>query len=432
MTLREAFSVTLSEYGLYASPRVQPADLDGDGAEEFVVYTVAPEMRPEPEDGEDDLIAIDSDGETVLWRTETGLHPQVMHHPWWGVAAGDIDGDGNAEVVHGISDACDWADSGRERTYADPEPGCLQVVDHDGETLWRSKEYHAVESVCLGDVDGDGDPEIVVAWQEPVDELDAGPDPANWHRGTEYGRYTVYRGDGTKLLDRRVGPTGPGPRFGHHTGLDMAPSTVDLDGAGRDLVLAPGGNRDAFRVIEHDGTETGRVRWSVPYEWHGDEHCVGDVDGDGAPEVALLVGEEGFTVRNRDGSEAWRVEGVGDHLQALGMGRLGDEGQAIYALDRGVHALHAFGPEGGHRWSADRHTTANASGFHVVDLDGDGVDEVVTNVRPAEVFAADGSFYADGVPPGELQTSPFDSYLGERYLGNAPDRHTLVLYEHDG
>lgn len=193
------------------------------------------------------------------------------------IAAGDFDGDGHADLVHGDGRVF----FGNGGTAWTPGP---QLVGAN-ETL----------GVASGDFDGDGRDDVVLG-------------------GYSVDRLQAFRGN----ANRTFTPA--------DTGLPNAPAV-----GGHDVLLQDvtgDGNLDIVwdRVYAGDGLG----HWSVGTGITGNSGAgfgvaAGDLDGDGAPEIVHANGQQGFAVHRHLGSNVWALVG---NLQPPGR-----TAQAIALLD---------------------------------------------------------------------------------------------------
>ena len=205
-------------------------------------------------------------------------HDAMLLKPWktiqldpefrgaW-IVAGDLDGDGQAEVV-----------SARNHDQDDVHYTSSVVVHRlDGSVLWRWGDASAGRNPLHHDVaaqvydwDGDGQPEVIVAADQAVVELDG-------RTGHEKRRFAIPSGASDCLVfcnltggDRPtdvlvktryyadLGLQSPGELLwtadmpgGQRTAHQPRP--VDLDGDGRDEIVA------GYALLQHDGS----VRWAL-------------------------------------------------------------------------------------------------------------------------------------------------------------------------
>lgn len=177
---------------------------------------------------------------------EKWTKPNVVQ-PGGGLAAADLDGDGLAEIV-GCSNP---GPSGASCCDALAQNTGVTAFKADGSVLWTqtdtTKVHCGYEAPAIGDVDGDGHPEVLV---------------------------------GLTLLDGATGAVkkelDPATTWGARlTGL------ADLDGDGKLDVV------DGQRAFRADGS----VLWDLttgPNAIPRGYHAVGDFDKDGTPEVVII------------------------------------------------------------------------------------------------------------------------------------------------
>ena len=187
---------------------------------------------------------------------------------------------------------------------------------------------------AVGDVDGDGDLEVVVA----ADEVYV------WHH------------DGSELKDGDGNSQTLGPLTNLHSVLQPAGVVLaELDGRpGLEMVISERGNTSAIHVLDKTGAELPGWPRSLlgvaGTTWNWATPAVGDIDGDGDPEIVVN------TLNGR--VWAWHVDGSEV--------RDGDANAATV----GVFYVR---PGADYEWSM--------SGPALCDLDGDGAKDIVFGTR---------------------------------------------------
>jgi hypothetical protein len=337
------------------------------------------------------------------WSAATGApgYDDVMMMP----AVGDVDGDGMPEVV-----VTSYAGSG----YG--SAGALEILSGDGageEAAFTSLGgYSPVGSagVALGDIDGDGVPEIVTLSTDSRVLAVHADGTLLWASDPYPADFTIYSYPALADLDEdghvevvvgRVILNARGALLGEGTagwGGDYAISTVvDLDGDGQQEVVVGNAAYDVHGV----------AKWTngLPDGWV----AVGDFDADGQGEIATVTGGSVYLL-DTDGTVLWGPVVVpgggggpptvadfdGDGLPEIGVA--GATGYAVYDTDGTI------------LWTAPTTDASSArTGSSVFDFEGDGAYEVV---------------YAD-----EMVLWVYDGATGAPLL--ADDRHSSwTLFEY--
>jgi len=173
--------------------------------------------------------------------------------PFLSVAVGDIDGDGKPEVAAG--------------SYA----GLLCVLDSAGRLKWQATldESSAVSAVAIGDLDGDGRAEVVA--------------------GTTDSGIFAFDGAGKRLW--RVGTELPGMRMKKEGLLWVRTLRVlDVNGDGRAEVVAGSRPSGMVTVLTGDGKLLWRRNFpDIANRWTTAFVEPADLNGDGKPELACLL-----------------------------------------------------------------------------------------------------------------------------------------------
>ncbi|MHC4325345.1 MAG: S8 family serine peptidase [Planctomycetota bacterium] len=240
-------------------------DVDGDGRNEIIEASIT--MGDYYYEG---TITIWKDDGTALegWPAAIG-GDTYSSMTASGLAAGDIDGDGDFEIVvvddYNVMATALHAESGQ--TVEGDWP--IDVGDY-----WYA---YIIGSPVLADLDSDGDSEIIVALDEESRESD--------------GLFAI-QGDGTYLWQRRYTTEGP-------------ISVADFDGDG-DVEIAlsgfgPGITRIYTFILDHDGQQIKR--------WLGGSAkgtAIADLDADGEPELVFCT-EDSVMAVHIDGSKLWEA-----------------------------------------------------------------------------------------------------------------------------
>ncbi len=238
-------------------------------------------------------------------------------------AIADMDGDGQPEVTLG-------------KMIFDGATGTLR-----GEGSYDEGRYYAYAEMgthsVVADLDVDGQQELIA------------------------GR-SVYRIDGSLIC------SGSGPNDGFAAVADF-----DLDGQGEFLVVGD------HNVNLYDTDCSNLRHWLLPDSGNGGPPAIGDLDGDGRPEIAL-PSATAYTAYEMDGTIIWSmpVSDVSSHATGSLIFDFENDGypEVVYADEV---ALHIFdGRTGEERYTDDAHSSRTLHDYPTVaDVDKDGHAEVI-------------------------------------------------------
>jgi hypothetical protein len=267
--------------GIDAAPTV--ADLDRDGSAEVVIG--AGLLRDPRQHG--GVVVFNRNG-TTRWRFRTqdrragadGYSDAVFGAP----AVGDVTGDGYPEVVFGSYDHH------------------IYVLDRHGRNVPGSPFYNedtVWSSPALADVDGDGGVEVFIG----TDQSPGGQEDV---RGGQVRSLSFKGGTLTQRWVRNVGEV-----------VISSPALGDIDGDGRlevvfgtgDYWKTPDSNR-VFAINVEDGSDA--PGWPQATSGHGwSSPALGDLDGDGRLDVAIMTRGGLLSAWKGNGSRLWVVNPAG-------------------------------------------------------------------------------------------------------------------------
>ncbi|UCF49451.1 MAG: PQQ-binding-like beta-propeller repeat protein [Thermoplasmatales archaeon] len=250
-------------------------------------------------------------------------------------------------------------------------------------TIWKSDELNGYpKDISFGDVDGDGNLNIIAATYDRVQILEANNGALSWY-------YAV-------------------------AGTIAAVGSADLDGDSIMDTIAGGG-------AEFDGSDPAKSIWALktvqsPLLWefdfgeYGNALAIDDLNQDEFMDVIAVcsVDDTAWAINGEDGSELWNWTGT-QNLYSVTTGDFNNDGQidvTVGGYDEIITAL--YGNNGSVMW---QFTTPTGQIYRnclkTADLNDDGYCDVIAGSDDSSVYAIDGS---DG---SELWSSNFGGEVQE-------------------
>jgi hypothetical protein len=302
---------------------------------------------------------LDGDGELeLLFGIRSGIgimdaacHPIPAFRTDYRVIAnwaGDLDGDGQPEIVPSLADS-----------------DVVYVFDVDRRLVWQQGIEGGVGLVQGGDVDGDGQPEVVV--------LGAGWD------------LFLLESDGSQVWHNLVLSIENSP-------IQPVPGQLvvhDLDGDGRaEIVVAAPEAEVSLHVFNGEGHHVWDHPLSFPADSTPDWLVADDIDGDGASEVVVgAEGQERVYLLDAAGGRlteylTGKTSGALDYVDLNHDGR----GEIIVGTETGVQVFGAsIQVVWREVWRSPR--LGLTSALYLDDLNGDGLAEVIAGADDGQVYA---------------------------------------------
>ena len=386
---------------------VAVAALDGSGPPDIVASSLNGELYAWRADGSlrpgfpvsIDRALCDPADRTELIRTDCGFFaaPTLV----------DLDGDGQLEILQPGMDQHLYAWRGDGSALA----GYPVFVQADE---FAERTNRILSSPAVGDIDGDGDLDIVLGTSQTA--------------GSEFGGYGLLyalEADGTVHpgwpLALFAGFAGALPYVGE--GVVVSPALADLDGDG-DLEIAANATADQGAIYNHDGTEYAdflAVNSSFgPQSNSGEQAALfmvgnsafGDITGDGVPDLLaggtgigygsallarflkldhdhLLLGYSGAIDADGRSAPLTGFPRQVEDISFFGSPTIGDvDGDGAHEVLFGTgHVLRTFNADGTEPLPSLFHGGWQVSAPALGDIDGDGWRDVVVTTREGGLFA---------------------------------------------
>jgi len=319
--------------------------------------------------------------ELEVWGNREGLAAEYAArrdksaptHTFNALRMADLEGDGTAEIIAGSSN------------------GSVYVFSADGKKRWEKPVHGAVNAIAIVDFEGDGKPAIVAGCTGAFAvALDA--------QGEELWKFAV-------PYYKRAG----------HVRVALA---ADLQGEGKQTAVI-GADNWHFYAIDAAGTELWRYE-SV----HGSTcGAVGDIDGDGKQEVLCGTEYYWWHVVRPDGKRLFGYHVGSPHANTAATADFTQEGKRVAVFGGADGNVHVAGPDGKKMWQYN--TGDEVVGIIPVDIDGDGLDELIAGSMSFNVYAID----AEG---NSIWRRDLGSEVSAMALTHAGDAARVVVGCEDG
>jgi len=328
-------------------------------------------------------------------------------------AVGDIDGDGNLDIVVGDKYVYAWHANGVELTDGDSNPLTWGLLSTQGLTF--------VGHVALARIDGSKGLDIVAPSRDTKQMFVFkynGTVLAGWPRSTEntiragaavgdlnndnsfeivgideLGVLYVWKKDGTEYRDGDSNPLTQGV-FARLTGCTLnysVPALADIDNDGKDEIIV-GTQGDQLFAFNDDGSQVPGFPVALSSDIAGSP-AVGDVDNDGQLDIVVNIKDGNVRAIKKDGTNLWtRLLVVNPNFfgPSPAIGDVNGDGKLetfIPTYDGKLYGLTYTGTNLAGFPTTYSTTTYTESSPVIADIDGDGLRDILIGSEEKTIWA---------------------------------------------